>query len=60
MFSKERVQRFSIRKLTVGVASVLIGMSFMTKMSTNKVYADSAQVVNERVTLTNSENQNGG
>lgn len=60
MFSKERVQRFSIRKLTVGVASVLIGVSFMTKMNTNKVYADSTQPVSERVALTNSENQNGG
>lgn len=59
MFSKERVQRFSIRKLTIGVASVLIGISFMTKMNTNKVYADSTQIVSEHMASTNSENQNG-
>lgn len=40
MFNKERLQRFSIRKLTIGAASVLIGVSFMTEMNNNKVYAD--------------------
>ena len=29
MFNKEQLQRFSIRKLTVGAASVLIGVSLM-------------------------------
>ncbi|MGE9933350.1 mucin-binding protein [Lactobacillus johnsonii] len=40
MFNKEQLQRFSIRKLTVGAASVLIGVSLMTEMNNNKVYAD--------------------
>ncbi|OUP16182.1 hypothetical protein B5F30_04300 [Lactobacillus johnsonii] len=44
MFSKEQLQRFSIRKLTVGTASVLIGVSILTSWNTNKVYADSGNV----------------
>ena len=44
MFSKEQLQRFSIRKLTVGTASVLIGVLFLTSWNTNKVYADSRNV----------------
>lgn len=40
MFNKEQLQKFSIRKLTVGAASVLIGVSLMTEMNNNKVYAD--------------------
>ncbi|MGN8628388.1 mucin-binding protein [Lactobacillus amylovorus] len=41
MFNKEQLQRFSIRKLTVGAASVLIGVLFLTSWNTNTVYADS-------------------
>ena len=44
MFNKEKLQRFSIRKLTVGTASVLIGVSILTSWNTNKVYADSGNV----------------
>lgn len=33
-------QHFSIRKLTVGVASVLIGISFLATANTNEVHAD--------------------
>lgn len=32
-------QRFSLRKLTVGLASVLLGLTFMTAANTNKVQA---------------------
>ncbi|WP_297818264.1 SEC10/PgrA surface exclusion domain-containing protein [uncultured Lactobacillus sp.] len=38
MFDK-KLQRFSIRKLTVGVASVLIGLSFVSMNNANKVQA---------------------
>ena len=44
MFNKEQLQRFSIRKLTVGTASVLIGVLFLTSWNTNKVYADPGNV----------------
>ena len=39
-------QRFSIRKLTIGTASVLLGMTFMTQANAHLVHADN---------LTNSE-----
>lgn len=38
MFNKEKLQRYSIRKLTVGAASVLVGISFMS-LGTQKVNA---------------------
>lgn len=41
-------QRFSIRKLTIGTASVLLGMTFMTQSNSHLVHAD---------TLTNSETE---
>ena len=44
MFNREKLQKFSIRKLTVGTASVLIGVLFLTSWNTNKVYADSGNV----------------
>lgn len=59
MFNKERLQRFSIRKLTIGAASVLIGVSFMTEMNNNKVYADTVAPA-ESTAAHNSESQNGG
>lgn len=46
MLNKEQLQRFSIRKLTVGTASVLIGVLFLTSWNANKVYADSGNVTN--------------
>lgn len=51
MFNKEQLQRFSIRKLTVGTASVLIGVSILTSWNTNKVYADSG---NESIAQNNN------
>ena len=58
MFSKEQLQRFSIRKLTVGAASVLIGVSFMTEMSNNKVYAD-VRTTNENSNSQVHDNSDG-
>ena len=40
MFNNEKLQHFSIRKLTIGVASVLIGISFLTGTNATKVRAD--------------------
>ena len=58
MFSKEQLQRFSIRKLTVGAASVLIGVSLMTEMSNNKVYAD-VRTTNENSNSQVHDNSDG-
>ena len=58
MFNKEQLQRFSIRKLTVGAASVLIGVSLMTEMSNNKVYAD-VRTTNENSTSQVHDNSDG-
>ena len=58
MFNRERLQRFSIRKLTVGAASVLIGVSFMTEMSSNKVYAD-VRTTNENSNSQVHDNSDG-
>ncbi|MCT7689975.1 YSIRK-type signal peptide-containing protein [Lactobacillus iners] len=49
---KEKIQRFSIRKLTVGTASVLIGLSFLGFKNSNKVQA--AELSNKQ-----SSNQEG-
>lgn len=40
MFNSERLQHFSIRKLTVGAASVLIGVSFLMNTNNREVHAD--------------------
>ena len=40
MFSSEKLQHFSIRKLTVGAASVLIGVSFLMNTNNREVHAD--------------------
>ena len=58
MFNKEQLQRFSIRKLTVGAASVLIGVSLMTEMSNNKVYAD-VRTTNENSNFQVHDNSDG-
>ena len=44
MFNNEKLQHFSIRKLTIGVASVLIGISFLTGTNDTKVCADTVNV----------------
>ncbi|WP_162879031.1 mucin-binding protein [Lactobacillus johnsonii] len=59
MFSTEQLQRFSIRKLTVGAASVLIGVLFLTSWNTNKVYADSRNVANGESIAKNNNPQEG-
>ena len=59
MFSKEQLQRFSIRKLTVGTASVLIGVLFLTSWNTNKVYADSRNVASGESIAQNNNPQEG-
>ena len=59
MFNKEQLQRFSIRKLTVGTASVLIGVLFLTSWNTNKVYADSGNVTNGESIAKNNNPQEG-
>ena len=59
MFNKEKLQRFSIRKLTVGTASVLIGVLFLTSWNTNKVYADSGNVTNGESIAKNNNPQEG-
>ena len=59
MFSTEQLQRFSIRKLTVGAASVLIGVLFLTSWNTNKVYADSGNVTNGESIAKNNNPQEG-
>ncbi|MGO5391766.1 mucin-binding protein [Lactobacillus amylovorus] len=58
MFNKEQLQRFSIRKLTVGAASVLIGVSLMTEMNNNKVYAD-VRTTNENSNSQVHDNSDG-
>ncbi|PJZ16883.1 hypothetical protein BHU41_07890 [Lactobacillus crispatus] len=60
MFNKEQLQRFSIRKLTVGTASVLIGVSILTSWNINKVYADSRNVVSGESTAKNNNPQETG
>ena len=40
MFSSEKLQHFSIRKLTIGAASVLIGVSFLMNTNNREVHAD--------------------
>ncbi|MBW8460890.1 YSIRK-type signal peptide-containing protein, partial [Lactobacillus johnsonii] len=59
MFNKEQLQRFSIRKLTVGTASVLIGVLFLTSWNTNKVYADSRNVASGESIAQNNNPQEG-
>ena len=59
MFNKEQLQRFSIRKLTVGTASVLIGVLFLTSWNANKVYADSGNVTNGESIAKNNNPQEG-
>ena len=59
MFNKEKLQRFSIRKLTVGAASVLIGVLFLTSWNTNKVYADSGNVTSGESIAQNNNPQEG-
>ena len=59
MFSKEQLQRFSIRKLTVGTASVLIGVLFLTSWNTNNVYADSRNVTSGESIAKNNNPQEG-
>ena len=59
MFNREKLQRFSIRKLTVGTASVLIGVLFLTSWNTNKVYADSGNVTNGESIAKNNNPQEG-
>ena len=58
MFNREKLQRFSIRKLTVGTASVLIGVSLMTEMNNNKVYAD-VRTTNENSNSQVHDNSDG-
>lgn len=53
------MQRFSIRKLTVGTASVLIGVSILTSWNTNKVYADSGNVTSGEGIAQNNNPQEG-
>ena len=60
MLNKEQLQRFSIRKLTVGTASVLIGVSILTSWNTNKVYADSGNVTSGQSIATNNNPQETG
>ncbi|TDN28606.1 hypothetical protein CEE75_12740 [Lactobacillus crispatus] len=43
----ERLQHFSIRKLSIGAASVLIGVAFLGSANTSEVHADS---VNQNAT----------
>ena len=59
MFNKKQLQRFSIRKLTVGTASVLIGVLFLTSWNANKVYADSGNVTNGESIAKNNNPQEG-
>ncbi|MGO5261256.1 mucin-binding protein, partial [Lactobacillus amylovorus] len=59
MFNKEQLQRFSIRKLTVGAASVLIGVLFLTSWNTNNVYADSINVTSGESIAKNNNPQEG-
>ncbi|MEK3549400.1 YSIRK-type signal peptide-containing protein [Lactobacillus crispatus] len=60
MLNKEQLQRFSIRKLTVGTASVLIGVSILTSWNTNKVYADSGNVTSGESIAKNNNPQETG
>lgn len=60
MFNEKQLQRFSIRKLTVGTASVLIGVSILTSWNINKVYADSRNVVSGESTAKNNNPQETG
>ena len=59
MFNREKLQKFSIRKLTVGTASVLIGVLFLTSWNTNKVYADSGNVTSGESIAKNNNPQEG-
>lgn len=56
MFNKKQVQRFSIRKLTVGAASVLIGVAFLSMSNTNEVKADALANAQEQVQTEKVEN----
>ena len=60
MFNREKLQRFSIRKLTVGTASVLIGVSILTSWNTNRVYADSGNVTSGESIAKNNNPQETG
>lgn len=57
MFNNEKLQHFSIRKLTIGAASVLIGVSFSMMANSNEVRADTInEPMQNNQTVNNSEN----
>ena len=51
---RDMQQHFSIRKLTVGAASVLIGISFLATANINEVHADT---LNESAQTQQTENK---
>lgn len=51
---KEKIQHYSIRKLSVGAASVLIGLSFMGAHQSTEVKADTVQ--NSSITQNDKSN----
>ena len=57
MFNNEKLQHFSIRKLTIGAASVLIGVSFSMMANSHEVHADTInEPIQNNQTVNNSEN----
>lgn len=59
----EKIQRYSIRKLSVGASSVLVGLAFIgvngTKAQAAEVNSNQAQTVNsEKLNTTNNETVN--
>lgn len=57
MFNNEKLQHFSIRKLTIGAASVLIGVSFSMMANSHEVRADTInEPIQNNQTVNNSKN----
>lgn len=57
----EKLQHFSIRKLSIGAASVLIGIAFLGSANISEVHADSVSenatpVVNHEIKQTKNDN----
>ena len=52
-------QHYTIKKLTVGVASVLIGLSFMGELEGDSVHADTMTAGSESTSVTSTTAQDG-
>uniref|UniRef100_UPI002B053B91 Lar_0958 family LPXTG-anchored mucus adhesin n=1 Tax=Limosilactobacillus reuteri TaxID=1598 RepID=UPI002B053B91 len=52
-------QHYTIKKLTVGVASVLIGLSFMGELEGDSVHADTMTASSESTSVTSTTAQDG-